>query len=47
MRGRMIDDLIRVSIYDKKSLHSWIMLVIVKQHLVQIGRMDGPTEYLS
>jgi len=28
-----------------KSLHSWIILVIVKQHLVQIGRIDGPTEY--
>ena len=24
-----------------------IQLVIVKQHLVQIGQMDGPTEYLS
>jgi len=23
----------------------WIILVIVKQHLVQIGRIDGPTEY--
>jgi len=28
-------------------LHIWIMLVIVKQHLVQIDRKDGPTEYLS
>ena len=24
----------------------WIIYVIVKQHLVQIGRIDGPTEYL-
>jgi len=23
-------------------LHAWIILVIVKQHLVQIGRIDGP-----
>ena len=29
----------------RKSLHTWIALVIVKQHLDQIGRMDGPTEY--
>ena len=28
-------------------LHTWIVLVIVKQRLVQIGRMDGSTEYLS
>ena len=28
-------------------LHCWIMLVIVKQRLVQIGRIDEPTEYLS
>ena len=28
-------------------LHSWIILVIAKKHLVQIGRIDGPTEYLS
>ena len=27
--------------------HTWIILVIVKQHLVQIGRVDGPIEYLS
>ena len=27
-------------------LHTCIILVIVKQHLVQIGRIDGPTEYL-
>jgi hypothetical protein len=43
-------DFIRTSIYDKcwgsmKSLHTWIMLVIVKQHMVQIGRVDGPIEY--
>ena len=30
-----------------KSLHFWIILVVVKQHLVHIGRIDGPTEYLS
>ena len=29
----------------QKLLHSWIILVIVKPHLVQIGRVDGPTEY--
>ena len=29
-----------------KLLHTWIMLVIVKQHLMQIGRILGPTEYL-
>ena len=28
-------------------LRAWIVLVIVKQDLVQIGRIDGPTEYLS
>jgi hypothetical protein len=27
--------------------YACIILVIVKQHLVQIGRMDGPTEYSS
>ena len=27
--------------------HTWIILVIVKQYLVHIGRIDGPTEYLS
>ena len=30
-----------------KLLHPWIILAIVKQPLVQIGRIDGPTEYLS
>ena len=30
----------------QKLLHSWIILVIVKRHLVQIGRIDGPTDYL-
>jgi hypothetical protein len=30
-----------------KLLHTWIILVIVTQHLVQIGRIDGPTDYLS
>ena len=29
-----------------KSLHTWIIVVFVKQHLVQIGRIDGPTDYL-
>jgi hypothetical protein len=28
-------------------LHTWIILVIAKQHLVQIDRIDGPAEYLS
>ena len=28
-------------------LYTWIIVVIVKQHLVQVGRMDGPTECLS
>ena len=27
--------------------HTWIILVIVKQHLEQIGRVGGPTEYSS
>ena len=30
-----------------KLLHVWIILVIVTQRLVQIGRIDGPAEYLS
>jgi len=30
----------------RKLLHSWIILVIVKELLVQIGRIDGPTEFL-
>jgi len=30
-----------------KLLHTWIILFIVKQRLVQIGRIDGPAEYLS
>ena len=29
----------------QKSLHAWIILVIVELHLVQIGRLDGPTEF--
>jgi len=29
----------------QKLLHTCIILVIVKHHLVQIGRIDGPTEY--
>jgi hypothetical protein len=28
-------------------LHTWIILIIVKYYLVQIGRIDGPTKYLS
>ena len=28
-------------------LHTWIVLVIVKQHLVHMGQIDGQTEYLS
>ena len=30
-----------------KLLHTWILLVIVKQHLVHVGRIDGPAEHLS
>jgi len=42
-------DLTRTSICDNYSgaMNVWIVLVIVKQDLVQIGRIDGPTEYLS
>jgi hypothetical protein len=31
----------------RRVLHTCIISVIVKHHLVHIGRMDGPTEYLS
>ena len=31
----------------RKLLHTWIMLVIVRQHLVQIGQINGQSEYLS
>ena len=31
----------------RKLLHTWIILMIVKHCQVQIGRIDGPTEYLS
>ena len=30
----------------RKFLHSWIILVILKQRLVQIVQIDGPLEYL-
>ena len=30
-----------------KLLHVWILCFIVRQHLVQIGRIDGPAEHLS
>ena len=45
-------DLTRTSMYDTysgstKSLHACVVLVIVKQHLVQISLLDGPTENLS
>jgi len=46
-------DLIRISIHENYSgsmkflLHIWIAWVIVKEHLAQIGRIDGPTEYSS
>ena len=30
-----------------KLLHTCFISVIVKQHLVQMGRIDGPAEYLS
>ena len=31
----------------RKLLQTWIILVVVKQHIVQIGPIDGPTEKLS
>ena len=31
----------------RKLLHTWIIVVIVQQHLVQIGQIDGPTECSS
>ena len=48
-----VTNLIRTSISDKSSgptkkmLNIYIISVIVKQHLVQIGRIDGPIEYSS
>ena len=30
-----------------KLLRTWIILVIVQHHLVQIGRIDGPTKDLE
>ena len=51
-RGRGSRVLIRTSVYDEfsgsmKLLHAWNISIIVIQHLVQIGRVDGPIEYLS
>ena len=31
--------------YSGSLLHIWIILVIVKQILVQIGRIDGPADF--
>ena len=31
----------------RKLTHTWIILVLVKQRLVQIGRIDGLTEYVK
>ena len=31
----------------RKLLHTWIIFVIVNHHLVQIGRIDGRTDYVS
>ena len=31
----------------RKLLHTWVILVIVKQPLVQIGHIDGPAKYSS
>ena len=47
-----LNNFMLTSIHDQNSgkyklLHSWIILVVVKQHLVQIDRIDGPTRYLS
>ena len=30
-----------------RALYTWIILVVSKQHLVQVGRIDGSTECLS
>jgi hypothetical protein len=30
-----------------ENCYTWIIFVIVKQQLVQSGRIDGPTEYSS
>ena len=51
-KSRLPRDFIRASVHDgysgsMKITHTWIILVIVKQHLVQIDRLDGPTEYAS
>ena len=48
----MKEDLIRTSFVmnarpQPKIRHTWIILVIVKQRLVQIGRIDGPNQYSS
>ena len=50
-RHSSVTDLIRTNVHDKysglmKILHICIILVVVKEHLVQIGRIGGPTEYL-
>ena len=44
--------LIRLSVYDRcsgsaKIAAAFILSVVLKQHLVQVGRIDGPTEYVS
>ena len=31
----------------RKLLHDWMMIVIVKQHLVLVGQMHGPTRKLQ
>ena len=31
----------------RKLLHAWTLLVIVEQHLIQMCRISGPTEYMS
>jgi hypothetical protein len=45
-------DFIRTSMYGKysgstKLLQTWIILVNVKQHLVQVRRIDAPADHLS
>jgi len=52
MRSPARLDLIRTSMCDTYSCstklpHTWIMPVIVRQHLLQTDRLDGPTEYSS
>ena len=42
--GRVVRTITRAQ---RNLLHTWIILAILKQYLVQIGRTDGPSAYLS